>query len=62
MKLTSFTRGYWECAVQCKGSNENILRDYDILKLKESGKTIGQIAIKYDLSERQIINILNKYR
>lgn len=62
MKLTSFTRGFWESAVQCNGAKESVLRDYDIVKLKESGKTIGQIAIKFGITERYVIKILDKYR
>lgn len=62
MKLTTFSRGFWESAVACKGAKKEVLRDYDIVKLRESGKTIGQIAIKYGFSERYIIDILNKYK
>jgi len=62
MKLTSFSRGYWEISVQCKASDDLILRDYDLIKMRESGKTIGQLSIRFDLSERQVINILNKYK
>lgn len=43
-----------------KRSLENVLRDYDIQKERKAGRTIGQLAIKYGLSERQIINIINE--
>lgn len=62
MKLTSFSRGYWEIAVQCNGSKDTVLRDYDLLKDRQSGKTIGQLEVKYNLSRQQICNILNKYK
>ena len=62
MKLLSFSRSYWEMAVACGGAKDNVLRNYDIVALRKEGKTIGQIAIKYTLSERQVINILNEYK
>lgn len=62
MKLLKFSRSYWEMAVACGGAKDNLLRNYDIVKLKQEGRTIGQIAIRYGLSERQIINILNEYK
>ena len=62
MKLTSFSKGFWQSAVECKGANPNILRDYDIVKAREDGKTLGQIAIKYGLSEKRICEIVNKYK
>ena len=64
MRLLKFSRSYWESAVAYGGGkvNKEILRNYDILRERESGKTIGQISIKYSLSERQIINILNAHK
>jgi len=61
MKLLKFSRSYWEMAVACGGSKENILRDYDILKERKAGKTIGQLSIKHGLSEKQICVIIHKY-
>lgn len=62
MKLIKFSRSFWETAVSYKGSDEIILRDYDILMARRDGKTIGQISIKFGISGRQVINILNKYK
>jgi len=62
MKLTSFSKGFWQSAVECKGANKNILRDYDIVKAREEGKTYGQIAIKHGLSEKQVCVIVAKYK
>lgn len=64
MKLLKFSRTYWESAVAYGGGkvDKEILRNYDILKERESGKTIGQISIKFGLCERQIINIINNHK
>lgn len=62
MRLLKFSRSYWEMAVACGGGKDNVLRNYDILQDRRKGRTIGQIAIKYDLSERQVINIINEYK
>lgn len=61
MKLTSFSRGFWESAVRCKGAKANVIRDYDILIARKEGKTIGQLALKFNLSEKQISIIIHKY-
>ena len=47
-------------AVAYGGGKDNVLRDYDIQKDRDSGKTIGQLAIKYGLSEMQIYRIIKK--
>lgn len=62
MKLTGFSRGYWEISVQCNASKEIVLRDYDLLKDRERGMSIGQLEIRYNLSRQQVCNILNKYK
>ena len=58
MKLLKFSKSYWEMAVACGGAKKSTLRNYDILKDRTDGKTIGQLAIKYGLSEMQISRIL----
>ncbi len=60
MKLLKFSRSYWEMVVAYGGNKENVLRDYDIQKDRDAGKTIGQLAIKYGLSEMQISRIIRK--
>lgn len=60
MKLTSFSRAYWEMAVACGGSKKDILRNYDIVEDRKKGKTLAQLAIKYQLSEVHICRILKK--
>ncbi len=62
MKLTSFSKGFWQSAVQCKGADPLVLRDYDLLKDREGGKTLGQLEVKYKISRQQVCNILNKYK
>lgn len=61
MKLLKFSRSYWEMAVACGGGKENVLRDYDIQRERKEGKTIGQLAIKYHLSEMQICRIIRNH-
>lgn len=61
MKLTSFSKEFWKTAVECKATKKNLLRDYDIISDRERGLTIGQLAIKYKLSEKQISVIINQY-
>lgn len=62
MSLLKFSRSFWETAVAYQGSEAIVLRDYDILKEKHDGKTLEQIAIKHNISRRQVCNILNKYK
>jgi len=58
-KPLRMSRSYWETAVSLGGAKKNIVRDYDILKERAAGKTMGQLAIKYGLSEKQICLIIN---
>jgi Mor family transcriptional regulator len=58
--LTKFSKGFWEMAVAYGGSNENVLRDYDILQERKRGLTYEQLAIKFNLSRVHIIRICNK--
>lgn len=62
MKLLKMSRGYWEIAVQCKASKTNVLRDYDLLKDRENGKSLGQLEIKYGISRQAICDIISKYK
>lgn len=62
MRITAFSKQFWKTVVECKGvGNKNVLRDYDIIKDREKGMTLGQLSIKYGLSEKQIHVIINKY-
>lgn len=60
MKLTSFSRGYWEMAKACGQAKSNVLRDYDLIKDRESGKTLGQLEIKYGISRQRVCEILKE--
>lgn len=62
MKLTALSRGYWEISVKCNASDPLILRNYDLLKDREKGKTLGELAIKYGISRMQVCNIINKHK
>lgn len=60
--ITKFSRDFWATAVKYKGSDPKVLRDYDILKGREEGKSITQLAIKFQVSRVTINEILKKYR
>lgn len=60
-KLTKFSRSFWETAVAYGGSKPSVLRDYDILKMHQNGKTCGEIAMKYDISCTAVMKIIHKY-
>lgn len=62
MSLLKFTRNFWETAVKYKGSKPEVLRDYDILQDRKSGKTLTQCAIKHNVTRRTVIEIQKKYR
>lgn len=60
-RLTKFSRSFWETAVAYGGSKEIVLRDYDVLKEYQNGKTCGQIAIKFNISCTMVMKIVHKY-
>jgi len=62
MSLTKFSRAFWETAVKYKGAKPEVLRDYDILKDREKGKTLTQCAIKHDVTRKTVASIQKKYR
>lgn len=59
--ITRFTRGFIKTCVDNKVSEPTVLRDWDIIKSHNEGKTIGQIAIKFGLSKKHIHHLINKY-
>lgn len=61
MSLTRFSRSFWETTVKYGGSDETVLRDYDIIKAKEDGKSNTQIAIKHGISRMTVIRTVKKY-
>lgn len=62
MSLLKFSRQFWETAVAYKGSDPNVLRDYDILTDLNKGKTWTQIQIKHGVCRTTIANIVSKYK
>ncbi len=62
MSLLKFSRSFWETAVAYKGSDKDVLRDYDILADLQRGKTWTQIQIKYNVSRQTVCNIVHKYK
>jgi|KBSMisStandDraft_5_1062788.scaffolds.fasta_scaffold1550942_2 transposase len=62
MKLLKFSRKFWQAAVEYKGSEPTVLRDYDVLEMVKAGKSYTQIAIRHQISKDTIIRIVKKYR
>lgn len=62
MKLLKFSRQFWATAVEYGGSKPLVLRDYDILNEHKNGKSYGEIAIKFGITSRQVIKIVQKYQ
>jgi hypothetical protein len=61
--ITEFSKGFIEMMAKKKVANDkNITRDYDILKDKERGLSLSQLAIKYSLSRQSIKDIASKYK
>lgn len=58
--ITKFSRDFWKTAVAYGGSDECVLRHYDVLTERKRGLTYEQIAIKFGLSKRQVIRICTK--
>jgi hypothetical protein len=61
-KLLKFSRRFWETAVAYKGSQPEVLRDYDVLKAVSEGKSYTQVAIKYGVSKKMVQRIMTRYR
>jgi transposase len=61
MKLTKFSRSFWETTVEYGGADVTVLRDYDIIKAKMEGKSNTQIAIKHGISRMTVIRTVKKY-
>jgi len=56
--ITKYSKTFIENMVKDKVAEPKILRDYDIMKDRDRGLTIGQLCIKYSLSKPTIISIL----
>jgi len=56
--ITKYSKTFIENMVRDKVAEPKILRDYDILKDRDRGLTIGQLCIKYQLSKPTIFAIL----
>lgn len=56
--ITKYSKTFIENMVKDKVAQPKTLRDYDILKDRERGLTIGQLCIKYNLSKPTIISII----
>jgi len=56
--ITKYSKTFIENMVKDKVADPKVLRDYDIIKDRDRGLTIGQLVIKYSLSKPTIISIL----
>lgn len=56
--ITKYSKTFIENMVKEKIADPKVLRDYDIIKDRDRGLTIGQLVIKYSLSKQSIISIL----
>lgn len=56
--ITKYSKQFIQNMVNDKVAHPKTLRDYDILKDRERGLTIGQLSIKYDLHKTTILEIL----
>jgi Mor family transcriptional regulator len=56
--ITKYSKTFIENMVRDKVAEPKVLRDYDILKDRDKGLTIGQLCIKYQLSRPTIFSIL----
>jgi DNA invertase Pin-like site-specific DNA recombinase len=60
--ITKFSRQFVETAVEYGLADKLKLLHYDILKDREQGKTLSQIAIKRGINVRSVSRILNSYK
>lgn len=57
--ITKYPKDFISNLVKEKIAKPNSLRNYDIVSDRQRGLSLGQLAIKYDLTRMQIIRILN---
>lgn len=60
-EVTKFSR---EFVARMMGTKvkERVLKEYDVLKDLEAGKSAAQVAIKHNISRREVFNIKADYR
>jgi Mor family transcriptional regulator len=57
--LTKYPKDFISNLVKEKIAKPNSIRNYDIVSDRQRGLSLGQLAIKYELTRMQIIRILN---
>jgi Mor family transcriptional regulator len=57
--ITKYPKELIQNMVKEKIAKPQSLRNYDIVTDRQRGLSLGQLAIKYDLTRMQIIRILN---
>jgi len=57
--ITKYPKELIQSMVKEKIAKPQSLRNYDIVTDRQRGLSLGQLAIKYDLTRMQIIRILN---
>jgi len=61
-KLTKFSRDFVKTCIEYKINRVSSIRDYDIVKDHESGKSIRQLAIKYEITPKAVFDIIHKHK
>lgn len=61
-KLTRFSKDFIKSVICAPVAQQKVLSDYDILKDRESGMTLSQIAIRHGISRRHVCRILADYK
>jgi acetone carboxylase gamma subunit len=56
--ITKYSKQFIQNMVNDKVAHPKVLRNYDIIKDRQRGLTIGQLCIKYDLHKTTILDIL----
>lgn len=62
MKLTDYSEEEIKKLVDVKLTKPNAVRDYKVMSMYESGKSIKEIADTHDISDREVYRILHRYR
>lgn len=60
-EITKFSKDFVARMVSAKAKNR-VLKEYDVLKDLEAGKSAAQVAIRHNISRREVFNIKADYR
>jgi DNA-binding NarL/FixJ family response regulator len=60
-EITKFSRDFVARMISAK-AQKTVLKEYDVLKDIEAGKSASQIAIKHNICRREVFRIKADYR